>query len=420
MAKASLGVTQAEFAVAIAEKTSLTHRIAALQDRWKLEDSDSAQRKARSAKSHAKAVQAERAASVAKAELAVAKATLAAVKAGGDKNSATGKALATAQSALKKSYAAASNAIKPDDPYAGLTGAKWTPTRFLFSGKDDPTVPFPVQSTGRRTALAKWITDPRNPLTARVAVNHIWMRHMGAPLVPTVFDFGRNGLSPTHPELLDWLAAEFIDSGWSMKHLHSLIVSSAAYRMSSSLDGGDKSAIADPQNQFWWRRIPMRLESQAIRDAVLTHAGTIDLTMGGPPVLPAQQAASRRRSLYFFHSNNSRNIFLATFDEALVTACYRREQSIVPQQALALANSSFVLDSSKTIAKRLGEGVTEDSQFIRKAFAVLLGIEASALEISKSEQALRSWEILPNGSVDDARANLVWVLINHNDFVTLR
>ena len=88
------------------------------------------------------------------------------------------------------------------------------------STSDDPAVEFPAQSTGRRTALAEWITDRRNPLTARVAVNHIWTRHMGTPLVATVFDFGRKGSPPTHPELLDWLAAELIDSGWDMKHLH--------------------------------------------------------------------------------------------------------------------------------------------------------------------------------------------------------
>ena len=136
-----------------------------------------------------------------------------------------------------------------------------------------------------------------------------------------------------------------------MKHLHSLIVNSAAYRMSSTMAGGEAAAAKDPENLYWWRRVPIRLESQLVRDSLLSLAGTLDPTMGGPPVLPAMQATSTRRSLYFFHSNNERNLFLTTFDDALVKDCYRREQSIVPQQALALTNSRLVLDASEQIAR---------------------------------------------------------------------
>ncbi|MFN8707677.1 MAG: DUF1553 domain-containing protein, partial [Planctomyces sp.] len=160
---------------------------------------------------------------------------------------------------------------------------------------------FPQNSTGRRKALAKWITDRRNPLTARVAVNHIWTRHMGQPLVPTVFDFGRKGIPPKHPELLDWLAMELIDSGWSMKHVHTLIVSSAAYRRSSSIADHSANGIADDAglsadqkvhpghsadsgNELWWRRLPIRMESQVIRDSLLSLSGRLDSAMGGPPV----------------------------------------------------------------------------------------------------------------------------------------
>lgn len=140
-----------------------------------------------------------------------------------------------------------------------------------------------VEGVGR---LAEWITDPRHPLTSRVAVNHIWLRHMGQPLVTTMFDFGRKGNAPLHPQLLDWLASELVDSGWSMKHLHRLIVTSAAYRMASSPVGGDTTAARDPDNRFLWRWEGIRLESQAVRDCMLSIAGTLDLSMGAACVGP--------------------------------------------------------------------------------------------------------------------------------------
>ena len=264
------------------------------------------------------------------------------------------------------------------------------------------------------------MTDRRNPLTARVAVNHIWTRHMGQPLVSTMFDFGRKGTPPTHPELLDWLASELIDSGWSMKHVHSLIAGSTAYRMSSSLAGADVAVSRDPENQLWWRRVPMRIESQLVRDSLLALAGTLDLTQGGPPISAAQQATSTRRSLYFFHSNNERNLFLTTFDEALVKDCYRREESIVPQQALALSNSPLALDAAEQIARRISETSEDDETFIRNTFRVVAGINAGAEELAASQLALKAWRDLPNNTAAIARANFVWALINHNDFVTLR
>src|SRR6185437_9719076 len=112
---------------------------------------------------------------------------------------------------------------------------------------------YPATSTGRRLALARWIADRRNPLAARVAVNHVWMRHFGRPLVDTVFDFGRNGRPPTHPALLDWLAVEFMDRGWSMKALHRLIVTSSAYQMQSTGGAGNPNAAVDGSNAYYWR-----------------------------------------------------------------------------------------------------------------------------------------------------------------------
>jgi hypothetical protein len=152
--------------------------------------------------------------------------------------------------------------------------------------------------------------------------------------------------------------------------------------------------------------------------------------MNGYVPAPAQ-AGSTRRSLYFFHSNNERNLFLTTFDEALVKECYRRDQSIVPQQALALTNSQLVLDAARPIAERLSRQLsapgesTDDPAFVRTAFVVLLGVESSQAEAAAMTRALYEWEQLPEARQDSdatlwARANLVWVLLNHNDFVTVR
>jgi hypothetical protein len=150
-------------------------------------------------------------------------------------------------------------------------------------------------------------------------------------------------------------------------------------------------------------------------------AGTLDSTIGGPSIPADQQAASTRRSLYFFHSKNERNLFLTTFDEAMVKDCYRREQSIVPQQALALSNSQLALDSSKQIALRLSEGSVDEAEFVRKAFRVVTGINPSEAEVAASIAALKSWrELAESNSTEAARTNLIWALINHNDFVTLR
>ena len=337
----------------------------------------------------------------------------------------------------------------PSETFSVLSGAAWVPTRFLDSTKDDPAVPAQHHSTGRRTALARWITDPANPLTARVAVNQVWNRHFGAALAPALFDFGRKGGTPEHTDLIDWLACELVDTRWSLKHLHRLIVTSAAYRMDSTLAGAGAELTRDPDNRLGWRRTPIRLESQVIRDALLAHAGRLDTTRGGPTVGSSDQAQSRRRSLYFHHSNNDRNLFLTTFDEALVKECYRRETSIVPQQALALLNGRLVGDCAPDIARNLTASAPDpgDEAFVRHAFEQLLGFEPSPAELQTALEALREpfagstgeagvkvgpatgtsaakAEKTPAQSQQDApmpaRARLVWSLVNHGDFVTLR
>lgn len=418
------------------------------------------------------AVQHERLAAVAAAAVGVAEAQLPWELARLNEEATAPESLEQAVREAEAKWQAAQEQLnQPVAAYTRLVGARWTPTRFQFSGQDDPEVPFPASSTGRRSALANWVVDRRNPLTARVAANHVWTRHFGQPLVPSVFDFGRNGQPPTHPELLDWLACELIDSGWSLKHLHRLIVNSATYQMATELTASDVAARnreIDPDNRYYWRRPTSRMESQVVRDALLELAGQLDITLGGPAILPSEQSKSLRRSLYFFHSNNDRNTFLTTFDEAAVAECYRREQSVVPQQSLALANSPLVHEQLAHIATRIAArlaadpplaGANEpagepawDRQIVELSYVGLLGRPSTPPERERCLAALQAWRTIateaeareravsvtsdatidaPSETSDtnsDAAivepdpaivAQLVWVLLNHNDFISI-
>ncbi|MCI0534264.1 MAG: PSD1 and planctomycete cytochrome C domain-containing protein [Verrucomicrobiales bacterium] len=412
-ARAALNVAEAALDFAKSEITSIERRLEAMKAAWSSNNSEINER-------NGPAVTAERETALAKARLALAEAEKKLVKAPGDKRERINNEIKDAREAVEKARQAARAQLKPDDKFTRLPGAKWSATRFLSSTTDDPPVKFNPQTTGRRTALAGWITDHQNPLTARVAVNHIWARHFGTPLVPTMFDFGRKNAPPTNPELIDWLASELIESGWSMKHLHRLIVTSATYRMSSSTASSASNMAKDPDNLYLWRRNPIRLEAEAIRDAMLSLAGTLEAALGGPPVPPDQQADSKRRSLYFFHSGNDRNLFLATFDAAAVRECYRRDQSIVPQQALALSNSKLALDSADQIAARLSVNTSSEEGFVRRAMFAVLGIDPSPGEIAACQRALETFKSQPEIQQNSIRGKLVWALLNHNDFVTLR
>jgi hypothetical protein len=422
-AERELAVARASLEVEKASLESVVRRAAATRLAWEAAGAADAEAAGASRAEAARgAVRAEREVAVARARRKVIEAEHTLATAADGKREAAEKELATAREAVEKAVKAAGDA---DERFTPLVGAKWTPTRFKTSTADDPAVAFPAASSGRRTALAHWITDPRNPLTARVAANHVWMRHMGTPLVATVFEFGRKGNAPVHPELLDWLASELVDHRWSMKHLHRVICTSAAYRMHSSTKGAEAALAADPDNRLLWRREPIRLESQVVRDAILAVAGTLDPAMGGPPVPEPQQAASRRRSLYFRHSGISRNLFLTTFDDAAATECYRRDQSIVPQQALALSNAALVHDSAARIAERIaaaGCPPDDDAGFLDRAFAIVLQRPPTAGEKAACLAAVAKWRTVekPAGGTDPARVHAVWALLNHNDFVTLR
>ncbi len=274
-------------------------------------------------------------------------------------------------------------------------------------------------STGRRTALARWIVSPDNPLAARVAVNHIWLRHFGAPLAPNVVDFGKNGKAPTNPALLDWLAVEFMDSGWSMKKLHRLIVTSKAYRMESGLPAaGHANLKSDPNNVYLWRQNSRRLEAEAIRDSLLVASGSLDIAMGGPELHEETEQDTPRRSVYFHITPNSQMQFLKVFDGADPLACFVRPESIVPQQALALANSKLGFDHARTLASKLGGTSPAPAEFVRSAFLAALARPASEVEERKSVAFLERQTSVAGAA--RARESLVHALFNRDEFVSIR
>ena len=286
-------------------------------------------------------------------------------------------------------------------------------TAYKHRSTDD----YPTNSTGRRLAFARWVASTNNPLTARVAMNQIWLRHFGQGLVPTPQDFGRNGKPPSHPQLLDWLASEFMARGWDMKAMHKLIVTSDAYRRASTPD--EANAKIDPDNTFLWRMNSRRMEAEAVRDNLLYVAGDLDPAMGGPDIDHMLGLQSRRRSIYLRQAAEKEVEFLKIFDGPAVTECYIRRPTVVPQQALAMANSEITVNETKSLAKKLAAESDDDAEvFARRAFVRILARQPKEDELKLSREFLKART--KEATATRAQENLVTVLFNHNDFVTVR
>ena len=344
------------------------------------------------------------------------------------KKQAAEKELIAARAKLAK-------AVRGEISYRPIRGAK----KALESPahkETDYSETYSASSTGRRTALANWITSRKNPLTARVAVNHVWMRHFGQPLVESVFDFGLRCPRPVNAELLDYLASEFMDSGWSFRHLHRLIVTSKTYQLSSSsINATENTLAADSNNRFYWRMNGRRMESQVVRDSLLSLAGQLDTKMGGPSV--DANKSSNRRSVYFKHSRDDQNKFLKTFNDADLFQCYRRSESIVPQQALALANSQLSMQMAEKIAARV-VGLSEDNTKvprdvrsekaqdvlhvqIENAFRLFLARPATEEETVESLRFFKEMSSIDNPPDQPTQfTRFIHALLNHNDFITIR
>jgi hypothetical protein len=241
------------------------------------------------------------------------------------------------------------------------------------------------QSSYRRAALAHWITDVQHgagTLAARVIVNRLWQHHFGEGIVNTPNDFGAAGSSPTHPELLDWLAADLIGGQWKLKRLHKRIMTSSVYMQSSQYD--QSRAAIDPENHWHWRRVPRRLEAEAIRDAMLAVSGQLDTTMYGPGTLDPNM---RRRSVYFFIKRSQLIPVMMLFDwpEHLVSIGRRASTTIAPQ-ALMFINSPQGRQYAEGMAARLPEMPTD--QAIQHAYWLAFGRSPSQTELSLSERFL--------------------------------
>jgi len=408
----------AKLAAAHAELVSLETRIAADRSKYgETPDTDSAELARAASRFERDAVVLKAEADVLAHELALAVADAVPMDNAErpKKIEAANTLLAASRPALDKARAAAKTATDEYSPFS-------------------PT--FPKTSTGRRTALAEWITARENPLTARVAVNHIWARHFHSPLVATVTDFGRSGAIPSHPELLDWLAVEFMEHDWSMKHLHRLILTSAAYRRVSSMgtnaSGGTNAIELDRENKLLWRMNIGRMEAEVVRDSVLYTAGKLDLTMGGQPIENSEALTTFRRSLYYsvYPEEGGKSALGDLFDAPDAMECYRRTRSIVPQQALALTNSDFVYEQcAATTVALVNEAcvATENTPkpFITAAFERILSRPPSAAELQLCCEAIESHRaLLAQTETADANVrvleSVVRAILNHNDFITIR
>jgi hypothetical protein len=339
----------------------------------------------------------------------------------------------------------------------GESGSKPGPTYFLHRGVPDskgpavtpgalsvidgPDYEFPApppnaKSSYRRRGLAEWLVSRQNPLTARVMVNRIWQHHFGEGIVRTPSNFGKLGEPPSHPELLDWLAVEFMDGAkgdpqsraWSVKRMHRLIMTSRAYQMAS--DDIAANVAADPENRLLWRMPRVRLEAEIIRDQILAVAGNLDRSLGGPCVYPHidpklfQSSTKRtwpgkpdddpstwRRSLYVYSKRSIRYPLFEAFDQPnLINSCDRRNRSTIAPQALLLMNNNFVLTEAGYFAGRLrreaGDGARAQ---VTLAYRLALGRPPTAFELAKTVEFIRS--------EPDGLAEFCHALFNLNEFV---
>jgi hypothetical protein len=234
-------------------------------------------------------------------------------------------------------------------------------------------LPVALQSTGRRSALARWIVDPTNPLTARVMVNRIWQQHFGRGLVETASDFGHLGSAPTHPELLDWLASRFIEDGWSLKKLHRRILTSSTYRQSSQRPMDERLQAIDPANTLLWRMNPRRLSGEEINDAILTASGELQ-NVG--------------RAIYKPVKRNAPDELLALFDfPDRIISCDLRHRTTTSRQALVLLNGDWLQKRAGAVASLLRD--LNDNQFVEEVYLRLYGrrptVEEQALACSFCE-----------------------------------
>jgi hypothetical protein len=308
-------------------------------------------------------------------------------------------------------------------------------------GGPKPVIPVPpagAKTSGRRRVLADWIASPNNPLTARVAVNRLWQYHFGRGIVRSSSNFGLHGDRPTHSELLDWLADEFIRRGWSMKQLHRLVLTSNAYRMSSRAN--DKALSVDPANDLFWRFDMRRLTAEEIRDSILALSGTLNLKMFGPgvyPLIPREVLAGQsmpgngwgkspfeeqcRRSIYVHLKRSLLTPILESFDAAETDRSTAvRFVTTQPTQALALLNSDFLHKHASLFADRLRReaGADPDKQ-VRLALTLATARPPSAGEVRRGADLITALLAKDGVSEEEALRYFCLMVLNISEFVYL-
>ncbi|MBA3441264.1 MAG: DUF1553 domain-containing protein [Pyrinomonadaceae bacterium] len=308
------------------------------------------------------------------------------------------------------------------------------PRRFLqiLGGHKLPV----VKEGSGRLQLAEWLTDPQNSLTARVMVNRIWQHHFGKGIVQTPSDFGKRGKPPTHPELLDYLAARFVESGWSIKAMHRMIMSSQVYQLASQ--GQAQNAQTDPSNDLLWKFNRRRLDAESLRDALLAISGELDAKKGEEHSFPHESTwnytqhkpftavyETKQRSVYLMNQRIQKHPYLAIFDGADANASTaERTSSTTPIQALYMMNSSFVHEQANHFAKRLMSMMPDHRQRIDVAYRRALGRPATPEEIQKgeaylqqSQQKLMTADTPSEQQPQQALASYLRVLLSSNEFM---
>ncbi|MCC6588882.1 MAG: PSD1 domain-containing protein [Bryobacterales bacterium] len=320
-------------------------------------------------------------------------------------------------------YRLPADAVEPGFPTA-FTGKEENATLLSDRYRQFPT-------RGWRLTLARWIASADHPLTARVMVNRIWQHHFGRGIVATPSDFGKNGSRPTHPELLDWLALQFVDSGWSVKAMHRLMLTSATYRQAAENPAAAKNT-ADPENHLLWKHDRRRLEAEALRDSVLAVSGRLNPEMYGPSMFPPlpedladfarygrtgglmwepneKEEDARRRSIYVFQRRSLPLPLMASFDALPFSeSCDRRSVTTTPLQALSMMNGNLIHEEAQHLAHRVEReaGASKEAQ-VRRAFNLVLNRDPQPTELARFAQF--------NGKLDA----LCRVLLNSNEFLYL-
>ncbi len=317
-----------------------------------------------------------------------------------------------------------------------LAAEEVTPGFLEVLSPPEPEIVDRGKTSGQRRVLADWIVHPDNPVTARVAVNRIWQFHFGRGIVRSSNNFGRIGDRPTHPALLDWLAATFVKKGWSMKALHRLIMLSRTYQMSSR--GQDEGLAADPTNDLLWRFDMRRLTAEEVRDSILVSTGTLNLKMGGPSFYPhlspevlatsstgagkwgkSSNEDRNRRSVYIMIRRSLQDPMLTTFDFADTdSSCAVRFSTTVPTQALLLLNSHFVNVQAEKFAARLRkEAGAEVEKQVSRAFEIALSRRATAKEIARGLVFLKELQEGAGLSAEAALDRFGLLILNLNEFM---